>query len=154
MAYDVINAILAVGVNGVHRTWLKGEALGKIRFEEDFEALAIAYKRIKNILARQEISLHRVSEGDLEEESEGELYRAFGRVQPEVTEAARAGDYLRALRLMAGLRASVDRFFDDVMVLTDDARLRHNRLRLLFEISNMFLQIADISEIQESGEAR
>ncbi len=151
--FGVLNAVLAPGVAGVYQTFLKAQALMKMHGEADFEALAVAFKRIKNILAKQEIAFAAVSESDLEDPAEAELYRTFQQIQPAVSEAAQAGDYLTALRKIATLRGSVDRLFDAVMVLTEDSRLRNNRLRLLFEISDMFLKIADISEIQQNSAA-
>ena len=147
--FDVLNAVLAPGVAGVYQTWLKAQALVKMRGDSDFEALAVAFKRIKNILAKQEIVLGAVSERDLEDPAEAELYRSFQEIEPAVSAGAQAGDYEAALRKIASLRGPVDRLFDAVMVMAEDARLRNNRLRLLFEISDMFLKIADISEIQE-----
>jgi len=120
--FDVLNAILAPGVRGVHETLLKAEALVAMRGEADFEALAVAFKRIKNILNKQEIVLERVDEAALVDPAEAGLYKAVQEIRPEVTRAAGAGDFLGALRRMAKLRGPVDRLFDDVMVLTDDAR--------------------------------
>jgi glycyl-tRNA synthetase beta chain len=57
-------------------------------------------------------------------------------------------EYTRALSLLAGLQAPVDRFFDDVMVMADDVALRDNRLALLNTLSALFLQVADISLLQ------
>jgi glycyl-tRNA synthetase beta chain len=152
--FDVLNAVLAPGVAGAHQTLRKAEALVGMRGQADFEALAIAFKRIKNILNKQPIVQEKVDEEALVEPAEAALYKSFQEVKPAVAEAAAVGDYLGALRRMAGLRGAVDRLFDDVMVLTDDARLRNNRLRLLSDISRLFLGIADISEIQEAGERR
>jgi len=152
--FDVLNAVFAptVAPIRVYQTWQKAQALMQMRGQADFEALAVAFKRVKNILAKQKIVLAAVSEADLEDPAEAELYRTFREIQPTVSAAAQAGDYLTALRKIATLRGSVDRLFDAVMVMAEDARLRNNRLRLLFEISDMFLKIADISEIQESGD--
>jgi len=147
--FDILNAVLAPGVGAVYQTWLKAQALMKMRGDADFEALAVAFKRVKNILAKQEIVLAAVSEAALEDPAEAELYRSFREIQPGLSAAAQAGDYESALRKIATLRGPVDRLFDAVMVMAEDARLRNNRLRLLFEISDMFLKIADISEIQE-----
>jgi len=152
IAVDALNAVMAVGVDSVHKTYRKAAALAEIRHEADFEALAIAFKRIKNILAKQEIGVDRVTENDLEHSSEKELFAVFAKLRPQVLEELQADDYGSALRRIATLRNPVDRFFDGVMVLTEDSRLRNNRLRLLFEISQLFLMIADISEIQESGD--
>jgi glycyl-tRNA synthetase beta chain len=153
IAYDVLNAVLGSGVQGVYDAWLRAKALTEMRGEPDFEAVAIAFKRIRNILAKQEVAPG-ITEADLEEPAEIELHRSFQAIAPVVVKAAEAGDYLAALHLMAGLRKVVDRFFDDVMVLTEDMRLRNNRLNLLNQISGLFLKIADVSEIQEAGERR
>jgi glycyl-tRNA synthetase beta chain len=150
IAYDVLNAVLGAEVAGVHDAWQRAKALTKMRGEPDFEAIAVAFKRIRNILAKQEVSTM-VSERDLEEPAETELYASYLATGPEVMKAADTGNYIESLHLLAGLRKGVDRFFDDVMVLTEDARLRNNRLALLKLISGLFLKIADVSEIQEAG---
>ena len=57
------------------------------------------------------------------------------------------GRYTEALTLLAGLREAVDRFFDEVMVMCDDEVLRQNRLALLASLENLFLQVADFSNL-------
>ena len=59
-----------------------------------------------------------------------------------------AGDYTAALKQLAGLRESVDAFFDQVMVMVDDEALRVNRLSLLQNLSSLFLRVADLSRLQ------
>lgn len=145
--YDVLNAVLAVGIEAVYPAYQKALALVNLKGEADFEAVASAYKRIKNILANQNIEASSVSESDLAEPAELRLYQAFRELETKVEADLKKSDYPRALRRIAGLRGSVDRFFDEVLVLTDDERLRRNRLRLLHDLSELFLRIADISEI-------
>jgi glycyl-tRNA synthetase beta chain len=58
--------------------------------------------------------------------------------------------YVAALRALAALRAPVDAFFDGVMVMADDAAKRQNRLALLAGLRRMFLQVADISVLQNT----
>ncbi len=60
----------------------------------------------------------------------------------------RQRDYADALRSLAGLQAPVDHFFDEVMVMAEDPALRDNRLALLQGLANLFLQVADISQLQ------
>jgi len=60
-------------------------------------------------------------------------------------------EYLKALKEIAGLRGVVDQFFDKVLVMTKEEKLRRNRLGLLYDISQLFLKIADISEIVHEG---
>jgi glycyl-tRNA synthetase beta chain len=147
ISYDVMNAVAAVGMDQVFRTYQRATALQEIRRQVDFEALAIAFKRVKNILSNQEFEKTPVVEQDLEDQSEQKLYRDLKQMKPEVRKALDESDYLGALKRIARLRRPVDAFFEEVLVLTEDARLRNNRLRLLHDISELFLEIADISEI-------
>ena len=57
-------------------------------------------------------------------------------------------DYETALSKLAGLRETVDTFFDDVMVMVDDEPIRDNRLALLNQLRGLFLQVADLSYLQ------
>lgn len=151
ISFDVLNAVLAVGIEAVHDAYEKGQSLSRIKGENDFEALAIAYKRIKNILIEQSIEISAVSEDDLVEPEERDLYRAYLDIRPKVETNLGKREYTRALRQMATLRQTVDRFFDKVLVMTDEEHLRKNRLRLLHDISQLFLRVADISEIVQEG---
>jgi glycyl-tRNA synthetase beta chain len=116
-------------------------ALHRVRLEatEDFEALAIAFKRIRNILAGQTPAP--VDRALFGEDAERELFDAIGRL------SGADGGYEARLRSLAGLRGPVDRFFDDVMVMADDPRVRANRLGLLSQAVSLFYRIADISKL-------
>ena len=85
------------------------------------------------------------------EPEERTLFRAYSELRPKVDENLKVGDYVSALKQIAGLRKSVDRFFEKVLVMAEDEKLRRNRLRLLHDISQLFLRIADISEIVQEG---
>lgn len=152
LSYDVLNAVLAVDSGTVGHAYQRAKSLDKIKSEEDFEALAIAYKRIKNILTKQPVELSSISDKYLEEPEERNLYATFVEIRPKILENLENHSYTAALRQMASLRDTVDRFFDKVLVLTDEDHLRQNRLRLLSEISQLFLKVADISEIVQKGE--
>ncbi len=149
-AYDVLNAVFAAGADRVYQTQQRARALSEIREEADFEALAVAFKRIRNILTKEEGSLAEVEPASFQEPAEGALHDAYLSVAPEVASQLQKGDFDSALRRLASLRGVVDRFFDEVMVLTEDERLRQNRLRMLEDIAALFLRIADISEIVRS----
>ncbi|HSR49912.1 MAG TPA: glycine--tRNA ligase subunit beta [Acidobacteriota bacterium] len=147
LAYDVINAVLTAPAQRVAERRRMAEALAAMRSEEDFEALATAFKRIRNILAKAERGLPQVEENLLQEDAEKDLYKHFREAVPQVDQLLQDNDFEAALRRMAALRRPVDRFFDEVMVMTEDERLQLNRLALLDELSKLFLQAADISEI-------
>lgn len=147
IAYDVLNAVLAVDNRSVYDVFRKAQALVNIKNQPDFEALAVAYKRTKNILAQQSIDLKKVSEKALVDSEERALFAAYVKIRPTVEEHVKDGNYDDALKNIAGLRKVVDPFFSEVLVMADDENLRNNRLRLLHDISQLFLSIADISEV-------
>lgn len=147
---DVIRAVLAVGVGTVPDALARGRALSAIKGDQDLEALAIAYKRSKNIL--QQGSDRRVPDPRLfQEDAETALFQAFQALAPRVKQAVARRDYGDALRQMAAIRGPVDRFFDEVLVMADEESIRENRLALLRGISDLFLSVADISEIVQQG---
>ena len=151
--YDVLNAVLAVGIRSVHDAFERGRSLHRIKGEKDFEAISIAYKRIKNILSQQSIGTEAVSQEDLEQPEEQNLHQTFLQIQPPLEVNVANRDYDAALGQMANLRQTVDRFFDEVLVMTDDEKLRRNRLRLLYDISRLFLKVADLSEIVQEEDS-
>lgn len=154
LPYDVINAVLAVEGDSVYRTYERAIALSGIRGEADFEALAAAYKRIKNILAKEVVDPGEVSVANLPEPEEIELYQTFEQVQPRVVDLVSRGDFAAAFKEMAGMRATVDLFFNRVLVMAEDEQLRKSRLRLLDRISKLFSSVADISEVVQKDPTR
>lgn len=146
ISLDVVRAILAAGTCSVHDVWDRAVALHQIRTEPDFEALAAAFKRSRNILAEENTSTQ-VQEDLFEEEAEKELYYKYSEIDPVICELVGRQEYLEALKTIASIRNSVDRFFDEVMVMVEDQEIRNNRLNLLRTITEKVLSIADISEI-------
>ena len=82
-----------------------------------------------------------------EDDAEGKLYRAYQSVASTVAAEVAAGDYLAALTGIATMGGAVDDFFDRVMVMAEDERVRTNRLALLQEIKGLFRDIADFAKI-------
>ncbi|MGA9854566.1 MAG: glycine--tRNA ligase subunit beta [Gammaproteobacteria bacterium] len=117
--------------------------------------LAAANKRIQNILAQAGFTrfpnkneLLLLDTALLQGEAELDLHMALESAERETAPLYEQHRYSDALRRLAGLREPVDRFFDQVMVMTDDNRLKNNRLALLQRVRESFLRIADISELQ------
>ncbi|VUD64393.1 Glycine--tRNA ligase beta subunit [Thalassocella blandensis] len=110
------------------------------------QALAAANKRVSNILAKHEGDIPgRVDNGLLQESAEKELASALQQAFNDVTPLLEKNAYTDALTELAKLRAPVDTFFDDVMVMAEDTALRDNRLALLSQLRGIFLEVADIS---------
>jgi glycyl-tRNA synthetase beta chain len=152
LSHDVLRAVMSGGITTVHDAFRRAAALAEIKGESDFEALAAAFKRTKNILNKFEGEIAPLERSRLVEQEEQELHSACEALQPKVKESVKKKDYETALRLIAGIRDTVDRFFDKVLVMDDDTALRNNRLALLQEISDLFLSIADISEVVQQGD--
>ncbi|RTR05633.1 glycine--tRNA ligase subunit beta [Halomonas nitroreducens] len=116
---------------------------------EEAAALAAANKRVSNILAKQgDGVLAEVDAGLLQEDAEQALAEALASCQSKVTPLFADARYSDALDVLAGLRAPVDRFFDEVMVMAEDAAVKRNRLALLASLQALFLEVADIAELQ------
>lgn len=113
-------------------------------------SLSAANKRISNILRKAEQHPGTKYNADLfQEEAERQLAHAVKTLGEKVTPLYQARDYTTALGELATLREPVDRFFDDVMVMADDPKIRDNRLALLGALSLLFLDVADISRLQK-----
>ena len=122
-------------------------AVKSFRQLPEAESLAAANKRIINILKKSEQAISNTI-GDLVEPAEKNLLAAAQASEAAIAPLMAAQNYPAALTRLAQLRDTVDAFFDNVMVNTDDAALRNSRLALLAMLSNQFLKIADISKLQ------
>lgn len=115
------------------------------------QALAAANKRVSNILAKTDAApASKVDTALLQEDAEKALAAALDVATAAVNPLLEKGDYEKGLSSLATLRAPVDAFFDQVMVNADDAKLRANRLALLSNLRELFLQVADISQLVPS----
>ena len=153
-AADEINAVVPVGapLDALAPLDLRRrlEALKGMRGSADFTALAAAFKRVKNIAkerAGASPSIDALAAMDGAEPAEAALAAAIKERAPQIRSAAKAGDYATAFRTAAGFRASVDRFFADVLVMHDDAAVRDRRLGLLAILRDLVMELADISEV-------
>lgn len=111
------------------------------------EALAAANKRVSNILAKADVQSGQagVDGALLQEPAEQALAAQLAAKSDEVAPLFAANDYAGTLAALASLRGAVDDFFDNVMVMADDDALRNNRIALLNQLRQLFLQVADIS---------
>lgn len=145
---DVIQAVLARRPTKPADFDQRVKAVSHFRTLDAAEPLAAANKRVSNILAKFEGDLpERVDETLLTEGPEQALYQALA--TPAVSIELKNGGYQEQLEQLAELREPVDKFFDNVMVMADDEVLKKNRLTLLNQLRNLFLQIADISLLQK-----
>ena len=154
-AYDVVNAVLAAGSDDVVDAVARAEAVTKVRPSADFESISVAFKRTKNIL-RQAIEAGKeiapaVDSALLKESAERDLAEQVPQTAKRVESFRVDRNYEAALLEIAKLRPAIDYFFDKVMVMVEDARLRANRLALVQTLLKEFSTIADFSEIVTEG---
>src|SRR5450755_253149 len=154
-AYDVVSAVLAVDSEDVVDAAARAEAVRKVRPSADFESISMAFKRMKNILRqaaeKTKVIALDVDAASLPEESEKELAAMIPPTVAMVENLRATRDYEGALLQIAKLRPAIDKFFDRVMVMVEDANLRANRLALLQTLVKEFYTIADFSEIVTEG---
>ncbi|MDN3522880.1 glycine--tRNA ligase subunit beta [Halomonas ramblicola] len=117
---------------------------------EEAIALAAANKRVSNILAKQDDALGSgIDSGLLQEAAEKALHDAVSTQRDRVMPLFAENRYPEALDALAGLREPVDTFFDEVMVMAEDEAVRRNRLALLADLRALFLEVADIAQLQQ-----
>ncbi|GHT83918.1 glycine--tRNA ligase beta subunit [Betaproteobacteria bacterium] len=145
-----IDAVLALRPRRVDQVSARLAAVEAFRALPEAEALAAANKRITNILKKNADSVGEGGEPDaalFQEAAEKDLFRQVTEIGPQVREHMAGADYTAALKVLAGLRAAVDRFFEDVMVMADDVAVRKNRLALLAQLARSMNQVADLSRL-------
>jgi glycyl-tRNA synthetase beta chain len=112
-------------------------------------SLAAANKRVSNILSKSagDFAHFAINPALLQEVAEKNLAQALQDKAAVVAPLFATRDYTATLASLASLREPVDAFFDQVMVMAEEEKLRNNRLALLSQLSALFLQVADISQL-------
>lgn len=144
---DIIKAVLSVNATAPLDFYQRVKAVQSFKTLPEAEALAAANKRVSNILAKSEESTANLSINTalFSEAAEQALFEALEQVESSIEEGS---DYSARLKQLARLREPVDAFFDGVMVNADDPALKLNRLAVLAKLQSLFIQIADISQLQ------
>ncbi|MBI3779187.1 MAG: glycine--tRNA ligase subunit beta [Gammaproteobacteria bacterium] len=146
---DEIDAVVSLNPARLDQALPRLKALREFRALPEAQALAAANKRIRNILRQAGGTPPDAPDAALlKEPAERKLAEEVQALDAQVAPLLKAGDYTQALKRLAGLRPTVDEFFDKVMVMVDDAAVRNNRLALLNRLGNLFLNVADISRLQ------
>src|SRR5260221_13979882 len=150
--YDEVSAVFRAGADDLLDAEKRLAALRSIRKSKNFEPLAVSFKRIRKILEKSNVKSDGLSAQPelFESEAERELFAAGRAAAAKVQTEKRAGQYQHALERIAGLRQSIDRFFDEVMVMAENEAVRQNRLALLAELLREFTTVADFSELGAS----
>ena len=123
------------------------QALQAFQKLPEADALAAANKRIVNILRKAGQEYANADAARLVEPAEHGLYNVMRQLSPDVESRLKAQDYTGALQRLAGLKQPVDAFFENVMVMADDAAIRENRLALLGDLKTLMNRVADIARL-------
>ncbi len=144
-AYDEIDASLSNVLDDIYESYRRVHALHDYRSRKDFADLLISFKRMWNITKdEQHFSF---SEDLMIEKEEKELYGYFISVREKVLENVRIKNYSGVYKILATLKSYVDSYFDNVLVMDENIKLRENRIGMLRSIINVFSDIIDISKI-------
>lgn len=144
-AYDTVAAVLAVAGDDPADALARAEALTPFRTELAIADLAVAFTRARN-LSRPELGTD--ADTALMGAEERSLASALAAAELAATETLRAARYTETLEVLAALRGPIDAFFDAVLVMDPDEKLRDNRLRLLNRFVALFVRFADFGKLE------
>jgi glycyl-tRNA synthetase beta chain len=142
---DAVEAAISAEFDDIVEVKRRIEALSEFRKAPDFDSLAIAFKRVVNIVKGQPKG--EVRDSLFVEPVERELYLSFIDTRGKVGGKMSERNYPEALSIMRTLKEPVDKFFEHVLVMDENAELRKNRLSMLWEIRDLFFRIADFSKL-------
>ena len=143
--YDVVDAVF-VTVDDIYGVFLRAQAVNEA-VKQDMEKTIQAFVRTGNIARKAEDVQAAVEAGLLAEQVEKDLCKAYEAVASKVEKEVAAQDYAGAIATLSQLAAPIDAFFDGVMVMDKDEKIKNNRLGLLKLVDNLICQVADFSKI-------
>ncbi len=144
--FDVTEAVLSISFDELLDVQGRIEALRKAREWKDFESIVMAFKRAMNIL-KGAPPKGQITPSLFAESAEQNLHQSFLGAKERIESLLNKRDYPSALLEMTQMKKPIDEFFDAVMVMVEDEKIRNNRLALLDGIGKLFLRIADFSKL-------
>ncbi|WP_026689210.1 glycine--tRNA ligase subunit beta [Alteribacter aurantiacus] len=143
--YDMIEAVLSSGITRVDVLVEKGQFLTEQAKKEEFKPLVEAFSRVTNISKKAEFAS--VKKELFKQPEEEELYNKLHAVRGEVASAKQQGDVEKEFTALAQLEPAIHEYFDNIMVMTEDAELKQNRLSQMKETSDVILSFADFQSV-------
>jgi len=148
--YDLVGAALGPGVDQVYDALPRVEALDTLKSSPQFEPFILMAKRINNII--KGLPAAKVNPDIFVEKEERDLYSTFSIIRDNAQPMIARGDYARAQGIYFKIQPVLNTFFDKVLVMAEEKKVRQNRLGLLQSINRMLLGIADYSQVVVEGE--
>ncbi|MBI5049075.1 MAG: glycine--tRNA ligase subunit beta [Deltaproteobacteria bacterium] len=149
-SFDTVDAVLSAPWYDINDAVKRVKALERFKKTPACGALVIAFKRVSNILrgpVSGDMGQEKPDVSLFEDVKEKELFEVAERISPEINKYWKEGDYAMVFETLASLKGIIDTFFDKVMVMVEDEKIRRNRLILLNMIRNLYYQIADMSKM-------
>ena len=143
--YDVVDAVF-VTVDDIYGVFLRAQAVNEA-VKQDMEKNIQAFVRTGNIARKAEDVQAAVEADLLAEQVEKDLCKAYEAASAKAEKEIAAQDYAGAIATLSQLAAPIDAFFDGVMVMDKDEKIKNNRLGLLKLVDNLVCQVADFSKI-------
>ena len=143
--YDVVDSVLGTGIDDVFDLRLRADKMNLWLHKEGLNEILSAFNRVVTLGEKSTTS--EVKRDLLYDEEEIALYEKFNVVEEKVINSLNKKEYDKALDQLTSLKDPIDNFFDHVMVMVDDEKIRNNRLGLLKKISDTMLMICDLSKI-------
>ncbi len=144
--YDEIDAVIDVDFDDIYRSYKKIEALHKMKKDEIFINLITPFKRIANITKDWDETI--VVPEYFSTNEEKDLYKYFNEINENFQKEIKNENFINALKELTKLKEPIDNFFDNVLVMEKDEKLKKNRLSLLKTIYNSFISVGDLKKLQ------
>ncbi len=144
---DVVDAVFSIAFDEPGEALARVEALAAFRSRDDYQQLVVAFKRVGNIIKGGVEAA--IDSSLFEADCETGLFEAVQQTAEECRQLVAKGEYGDALQTVAALGAPVDAFFDGVMVMAEDERVKTNRLALLTAVARLLEQVADFSKLAD-----
>ncbi|RKX70908.1 glycine--tRNA ligase subunit beta [candidate division WOR-3 bacterium] len=145
LPYDLVAAVLDV-CDDPFDAWLRVRSLVEFRRRPEFETLVIGQKRLANILKGVE-TIGKVEPARFESDAETRLFQLARKTEAKIDKLWPSRNYSGILNLLLSMRKTIDRFFDQVLVMHEDEKLRANRIALVAYVRDLFHRFANFSLI-------
>jgi glycyl-tRNA synthetase beta chain len=143
---QMIDSALAINTSDVVLIKKRLLALNAVKNNKEFEKFKSALKRVRNILPGR-VSKKIVKANLLKEQAEKDLYKEYSRVEKDFAKHIKSGEYQIALDVLIGLAPDINKFFDDVLVMAKEKKIKDNRIALVGNIYLMAKEVADFSKM-------
>ncbi|MBZ0220797.1 MAG: glycine--tRNA ligase subunit beta [Candidatus Methylomirabilis sp.] len=147
LSHDSIDAVLSAPWLDLPDAVRRIKALEGFKTHPDAGRLVTAFKRVSNILKSVEPGEGGPDPALLTEPAEAALEKARAEIAPVMEERRKLGEYAGAFEALASIKDRIDSFFDEVMVMVEDEKIKRNRLKLLASVRDLYSGIADLSKL-------